>query len=169
MESQAGALIKRKRLGFSLVFHGSQSHCCRAKIADASSSWSSMGLALACRTPVPICCRDFSGESLFSLPRRAVLQKSGIEAGSYQPPRQGLLWTPGIIIVVFMVQEHQPLRPTLCSIGTVCQHHPRTTQSPGGSKGCWSYPEMMEKASPGSKPRCNPRKEQEKKGTNVLG
>lgn len=59
---------------------------------------------------------DFRRKVPFSLPRGIVLQKFGIEASSYQPPRQCLLWAPGILILVFMVQEPQPSDP-LCAPG----------------------------------------------------
>lgn len=87
-----------------------------------------MSLALACRTP-GFAAGIFGGKVPFSLPRGAVLQKSVTEAGSYQPPRHCLLWTPGILILVFVVQKHQPSDPLRAPVVPVCPASPLDKQS----------------------------------------
>lgn len=62
----------------------------------------------------PFAAEIFRGKVPFSWPKGAVLQESGVEAGSYEPPRQ---WTPGILILVY---DAGALALRRTPVGTVC-------------------------------------------------
>lgn len=141
MESQAGALIKRKRLDFlwfswltevilteeSLLMPQQQlgRHGPGPSMQDSSAQFAA-GV--------------FMGKAPSSLPRGDVPQKCKIEAGSYQTPRRCLLWTSETITQTFTVQEQQPSDPLPaphrgCVLSWAAASRPGKG-SPKGSRGC---------------------------------
>lgn len=111
MESQAEAPIMRKRLDFPWFSTAHRVITARERLLMPPAVGSHGSGPGKQDTSALFAAGVFRAKVPFSLPRGVVLWKFGMEAGSYQTPRQCLLQTPGILILVFMVQEHQPSDP----------------------------------------------------------
>lgn len=91
MESQAGTLIKRKRLGFPWFSMAHRVIAAEERLLMPPAAGTAWVWPWHAGHQCPFAAEVFRGKVPFSLPRGAVLQKSGIGAGSYEPPRQCLL------------------------------------------------------------------------------
>lgn len=165
MESQAGALIMRKRLDFPWFSTAHRVITARERLLMPPAVGSHGSGPGKLDTSALFAAGVFRGKVPFSFPRGAVLRKFGMEAGFYQTPRQCLLRT-GILILVFMVQEHQPSDPLRAPDRDCVPSITPAQREPQRLRGML---EMMETAAAGSKPRCNPRRRTRERGANAPG
>lgn len=139
IESQAGALTKRKRLDFLWFSWLTKLIIIEKNLLMPWQQLGGDGPSMG-HSNAQFAAGVFMGKAPSSLPRADVPQICRIEAGSYQMPRRCLLWTSEIVIHMFTVQEQQPSDP-LPTLHRGCTQSwaaalPLGKGSPKGSRGC---------------------------------